>query len=73
MSILLSLQAAGAQAAEQMPDLTAVTAPTEAEINIIDLACKGGWIMIVLLILSNSFTDSRLYLYPTLVGHSTGR
>ena len=52
MSILLSLQAAGAQAAEQMPDLTAVTAPTEAEINIIDLACKGGWIMIVLLILS---------------------
>lgn len=52
MSILLSLQAAGAQVAEQMPDLTAVTTPTEAEINVIDLAFKGGWIMIVLLLLS---------------------
>jgi biopolymer transport protein ExbB len=30
MSILLSLQAVGTQAAEQMPDLTAVTTPTEA-------------------------------------------
>ena len=48
MSILLSLQAVGAQTAEQMPDLTAVTAPTEAEINVIDLAFKGGWIMVVL-------------------------
>ena len=35
-----------------MPDLTAVTAPTEAEINVIDLAFKGGWIMVVLLLLS---------------------
>lgn len=52
MSILLSLQAVGAQTAEQMPDLTAVTMPTEAEINVIDLAFKGGWIMIVLLLLS---------------------
>lgn len=52
MSILLSLQAVGAQAVEQMPDLTAVTAPTEAKINVIDLAFKGGWIMIVLLLLS---------------------
>lgn len=52
MSILLSLQAAGALAADQMPDLTAVTLPTEAEINVIDLAIKGGWIMIVLLLLS---------------------
>ena len=52
MSILLSIQAAGAQAAEQMPDLTAVTLPTEAEINVIDLAMKGGWIMVVLLLLS---------------------
>ena len=53
MSILLSLQSTGTQAAEQMPDLTSVTTmPTEAEINIIDLAFKGGWIMIVLLILS---------------------
>ena len=33
MSILLSLQAVGSQAADQMPDLTAVTLPTEAEIT----------------------------------------
>ena len=52
MSILLSLQAVGSQAADQMPDLTAVTLPTEAEINVIDLAFKGGWIMVVLLLLS---------------------
>lgn len=52
MSILLSLQAVGTQTAEQMPDLTAVTLPTEAEINVIDLAFKGGWIMVVLLLLS---------------------
>lgn len=52
MSILLFLQAVGAQTAEQMPDLTAVTMPTEAKINVIDLAFKGGWIMVVLLLLS---------------------
>lgn len=52
MSILLSLQAVGSQAADQMPDLTTVTLPTEAEINVIDLAFKGGWIMVVLLLLS---------------------
>ncbi|WP_195605176.1 MotA/TolQ/ExbB proton channel family protein [Parabacteroides distasonis] len=52
MSILLSLQAVGSQAADQMPDLTAVPLPTEAEINVIDLAFKGGWIMVVLLLLS---------------------
>lgn len=52
MSILLSLQTVGAQTAEQMPDLTAVTLPTEAEINVMDLAFKGGWIMVVLLLLS---------------------
>lgn len=52
MSILLSLQAVGSQAADQMPDLMAVTLPTEAEINVIDLAFKGGWIMVVLLLLS---------------------
>ena len=44
MNILLSLQAVAQQAAEQMPDLTAVaeTAATEAEMNVIDLAFKGG-------------------------------
>lgn len=52
MSILLSLQAAGAQAADQLPEFTSVTAPAEAQLNVIDLAVKGGWIMIVLLILS---------------------
>jgi biopolymer transport protein ExbB len=36
-----------------MPELTAVATPTqEAEINILSLAMKGGWIMVVLLILS---------------------
>ena len=52
MSILLSLQAVGPQAADPMPDLTAVTLPTEAEINVIGLAFKRGWIMVVLLLLS---------------------
>lgn len=51
MSVLLSLQAA-AQASESMPDLTAQVMPTEAEINVIDLAFKGGWIMAVLIVLS---------------------
>lgn len=54
MSLFLLLQSA-AQAADQMPDLTQVaetTVPTEAQINIIDLAFKGGWIMVVLLLLS---------------------
>ncbi|OUO54784.1 biopolymer transporter ExbB [Parabacteroides sp. An277] len=55
MNLLLFLQSVAAQATDQMPDLTEVTAttiPAEAEMNIIDLAVKGGWIMIVLLILS---------------------
>lgn len=52
MSILLSLQAAAAQTTEAMPDLTAEIMPTEAQINVIDLAFKGGWIMAVLLLLS---------------------
>ena len=52
MMNLLSLQSVGAQVAEQMPDLTAVATPTETEITVIDLAFKGGWIMVVLLLLS---------------------
>ena len=57
MNFLLSIMAAAQQnAADQMPDLTSAvtTTPlaTEAELNIIDLAFKGGWIMIVLLLLS---------------------
>ncbi|MDD4589139.1 MAG: MotA/TolQ/ExbB proton channel family protein [Parabacteroides sp.] len=35
-----------------MPNLTATAVPAEAKINVLDLAVKGGWIMIVLLILS---------------------
>ena len=54
MNVLLLLQqTAGRQAAP--PDLTGdllSTVPTEAQINIFDLAQKGGWIMIVLLALS---------------------
>ena len=50
MSVLLFLQEAGSQATtDVMPDLSG---PTETEMNIIDLAQKGGWIMIVLLVLS---------------------
>lgn len=52
MNVLLLLQAAGAQAADQLPEFTAVTPPAEAQLNVIDLAMKGGWIMIVLLVLS---------------------
>jgi biopolymer transport protein ExbB len=52
MSILLSLQAVGAQATDGLPEFTTEVMPTEAQMNIIDLAIKGGWIMIVLLILS---------------------
>ncbi|MDH6312007.1 biopolymer transport protein ExbB [Parabacteroides sp. PFB2-10] len=52
MSMLFALQALGQQAAEQLPEFTDVAVPTEAEINVIDLAFKGGWIMIVLLALS---------------------
>jgi biopolymer transport protein ExbB len=52
MSILLSLQAAGAQIAGELPEFTDEVASAEAQMNIIDLAVKGGWIMIVLLILS---------------------
>jgi biopolymer transport protein ExbB len=52
MSILLSLQAVGAQATDGLPEFTTEVMPTEAQMNIIDLAIKGGWIMIVLLVLS---------------------
>ena len=67
MSLFLLLQSA-AQAADQMPDLTQVaetTVPTEAQINIIDLAFKGGWIMVVLL-LFNMTTAIILYMHMPL-------
>lgn len=47
MSILLSLQAVG-----QMPEFTDVIVPAGTELDLIDLAVKGGWIMIVLLLMS---------------------
>jgi biopolymer transport protein ExbB len=47
MGILLSLQAAG-----QMPELTTDIVATQAEMNIIDLSLKGGWIMLALALLS---------------------
>ena len=50
MNILLSLQAVGTQAVEQLPEFTALTVPAETEINVLDLALKGGWIMLVLLL-----------------------
>ena len=50
MNVLLFLQQAG-QSATDLPVLTD-TVSTKAEINIIDLAQKGGWIMIVLAVLS---------------------
>jgi len=52
MSILLSLQSAGEQLTGQMPDLSSGVMTTQAELNVIDLAIKGGWIMLVLLALS---------------------
>ncbi|MDR2472358.1 MAG: MotA/TolQ/ExbB proton channel family protein [Tannerella sp.] len=57
MNVLLLLQQATNQAATTQtapPDLTstlAETLPTEAQINLIDLAIKGGWIMAVLAVL----------------------
>ena len=55
MNVLLLLQqTAVGQTSGTMPELTGTvtTLPTEAQINIIDLAQKGGWIMVVLLVLS---------------------
>jgi len=55
MNVLFLLLQTGRPAAETMPSLTGTvttTLPTEAQINIIDLAVKGGWIMAVLGVLS---------------------
>lgn len=59
MNVLLLLQQVGNPAAEAAagapPVLTETVTdalPTEAQMNIIDLAMKGGWIMLVLLLLS---------------------
>ncbi|MDR2773798.1 MAG: MotA/TolQ/ExbB proton channel family protein, partial [Tannerella sp.] len=55
MNVLLLLQQTGGAAANTPPVLTETitdTLPTEAQMNILDLAAKGGWIMLVLLALS---------------------
>jgi biopolymer transport protein ExbB len=55
MNILLLLQQTGARtagAATDVPPVLTDTLPTEAQMNVLDLAVKGGWIMGVLLILS---------------------
>jgi Biopolymer transport proteins len=56
MNVLLLLQqTVGTPAAETAagnPPVLTDTLPTEAQMNILDLATKGGWIMIVLLVLS---------------------
>ncbi|MDR1331612.1 MAG: MotA/TolQ/ExbB proton channel family protein [Tannerella sp.] len=46
------LQVAVSRQEDALPDLTAEIMTTEAKMNILDLATKGGWIMIVLLALS---------------------
>ncbi|MDR1556936.1 MAG: MotA/TolQ/ExbB proton channel family protein [Tannerellaceae bacterium] len=52
MSILLSFQSTGGPSGGQMPELTTDIVATQAEMNLIDLSLKGGWIMIVLVLLS---------------------
>jgi len=58
MNVLLLLQQAGQQAVDVantppvLTDPAVEVIPTEAQMNILDLAVKGGWIMIVLLLLS---------------------
>lgn len=51
MSVLLSLQQELAGAASQVPELTQVVDKT-AEMNLLELTMKGGWIMIPLFLLS---------------------
>ena len=53
MNILfLFAQVATEEAADAATEIAADAAQTQAQINIIDLAMKGGWIMGVLLVLS---------------------
>ena len=53
MNILAALAQVTPNPANATPmNLTPETVPTEAQLNIIDLALKGGWVMGVLLILS---------------------
>lgn len=51
MSVLLSIQQEAAGALNQVPELTQVVGQN-VELNLIELAMKGGWIMIPLILLS---------------------
>ncbi len=52
MSLLLSIQNVTTQAQEVIPDLAnAAQTPSEAHINAFELALKGGWIMIPIILL----------------------
>ncbi len=51
MSLLLTIQDASAQISGAMPDLSSTAQPTEAHINAFELALKGGWIMIPIVLL----------------------
>lgn len=52
MSLLLSIQQEAVSAVAEMPVLTDVATEQVASLNLLDLALKGGWIMIPLLLLS---------------------
>ncbi|MDR1368901.1 MAG: MotA/TolQ/ExbB proton channel family protein [Dysgonamonadaceae bacterium] len=51
MSLLLSIQDGAAQIAQNMPDLTASPEVQEVKMNILELAMKGGLIMIPIMLL----------------------
>lgn len=52
MNLFLLIQHGAAGMAETLPDLTQVAEPEVSEMNLFQLALKGGWIMIPLLLLS---------------------
>ncbi|MCK9343656.1 MAG: MotA/TolQ/ExbB proton channel family protein [Massilibacteroides sp.] len=51
MNILLFLQAVTSNAA-QMPELTTGDVPVQQSMNILDLALKGGWIVLIIFLIS---------------------
>lgn len=51
MSLLLTIQDAVNHTSDTMPDLTTAVQPAEAHINAFELALKGGWIMIPIVLL----------------------
>lgn len=52
MNLFLLIQQSAEGIAETLPELTQVAAPEVSEMNLFQLALKGGWIMIPLLLLS---------------------